>query len=422
MTPDTCPRCGGALLKEGGWPAWCPDCEWGLPEVDPTERTGRLQRWWSQRMHARVQSTHQQLLGSDLQASGARRLVGVVLAVLVHLLTALLVLGAVWLWTTGVFVVAKVIGSGLLLAIAWEVRPRFGRAPTGEQVLTRATAPASFAVLDEVAEAVGAHSPELLVVSPEFNASVSRLSLRARRVMTIGLPLWEALGDRERVAVLGHECGHEVNGDIRSTVIVGTAIESLHRWAWLLRPDVRATRQRWRFGSRGSGSTSLFAIAEYLVPVVLLPLSLTVAALAFGLARIAARSGQRAEYRADQLAAVAAGTEATVSALDTFFAADSCMRAMLTAVGADRGADVWAVERRFLQSVTPGQWERWRRIAGRSRHRTDASHPPTLLRQEMLRSRPVVSGVQVDPEHLAAMTAELTACEPLIARQLRETV
>jgi len=371
-------------------------------------------------MHARVLANHQRLLGTNLRASGGRRLVGIGLAVLVHLVTAFLVVTAAWIWTTRVFPVAKVIGSFLLLAIAWEVRPRLGRLPKGANVLSRTSAPSSFAVLDEVARTTGSRPPDLLVVTPQFNASVSRASMRGRHVFFIGLPLWEALDDHERLAVLGHECGHVVNGDIRSTLIVGTAIQSLHRWAGLLRPDTRATRRRWRYGARG-GTTSLFIIAEFLVPLALLPLSLTVAALAVGLERIAARSGQRAEYRADELAAAVASTEAAVSALDGFFAMSSCLHAMLTAVRADRKADVWEAERRFLASVTPGQRERWRRMAAREQHRTDASHPPTLLRLEMLRSRPPRPGAaDVAPELLAAMTHELTTFEPMMTERLRD--
>jgi Zn-dependent protease with chaperone function len=371
-------------------------------------------------MHARVLANHQRLLGTDLRASGARRVVGSVLAALVHLVTVLLVVGAAWFWTTPAFAVAKVIATVLLLTVAWEVRPRLGRLPTGDNVLTRASAPSSFAVLDEVARATGSRPPDVVVVSPQFNASVGRAGLRGRHVMTLGLPLWEALDDRQRLAALGHECGHEVNGDLRSTLLVGTAIESLHRWAWLLLPDMRATRRRTSVGAGGAMS-SLFFIAEYLVPLVLLPISVTIGLLAVGLERIAARSGQRAEYRADELAAATAGTDAAVSALGQFFGAEHCMQAMFVALRSDRNADVWAAERRFMHSVTPTQRERWRRLASREQHRTDASHPPTLLRQEMLRSRPKVPGnVNVTTELLASMTAELTAHESMMARSLRE--
>jgi Zn-dependent protease with chaperone function len=371
-------------------------------------------------MHDRVVANHQRLLGTDLHASGARRLAGNVLALLVHLVTLLLVVGGVWIWTTGTFFVAKLIASVLLLGVAWEARPRLGRIPTGDDVRSRMDAPNSFAVLDAVAQATGSPTPDLLVVSPQFNASIGRAGWRGRRVLTIGLPLWSALDDRQRVAVLGHECGHEVNGDLRSTVVVGTAITTLSIWSWLLRPDVRATQRRWRQGTTG-GSLNLFIVAEYLVPLILLPLSVTIGLLALGLHRIAARSGQRAEYRADELAAVAAGTDTTVATLDQFFCGNSLMHALMTALGADRNADVWAAEQRFLDSVTPSQRERWRRIAAREQHRTDASHPPTLLRQEMLLSRPKVEGKADVPTHLmAAMTAELGAFAPTIARQLRD--
>lgn len=359
-------------------------------------------------MHARVMANHQRLLGTDLRASGARRSAGMVLAVLVHLVTALLVVVAVWIWTTDAFPVAKAIVTVLLLGIAWEVRPRLGRVPRHDRVLTRATAPRSFALLDQVARTTRSRSPEVLVVSADFNASIARAGLRRQLALTVGLPLWKALDDPQQLAVLGHELGHEVNGDVRSTLLVGTAIESLHRWAWLLLPD----------GRRGG----FFAIAEYLVPIILLPLSVTVGLLALGLERIGARSGQRAEYRADELAAVVAGTDATVSMLDGFLGAAQCMHAMHLAVQTDRDADVWAAERRFLQAVTAGQRERWRRIAAREEHRTDASHPPTLLRREMLLSRPnVVGKINVPSDLFSGMTDELLVFESAVAQLVRDS-
>jgi len=372
-------------------------------------------------MHARVLANHQRLLGTDLRSSGARRVGGAALALLVHLVTVLLIVAAAWIWTTAAFPVAKAIATVLLLIVAAEVRPRLGRIPRGDNVLNRDSAPASFAVLDEVARATGSRTPDVLVVSPDFNAAMGRAGLRGKQVLTIGLPLWEALDDRQRLAALGHECGHEVNGDVRSTVLVGTAIQSLHRWAWLLLPDTRASRRRPGVNAGGAMS-SIFLIAEYLVPLVLLPISVTIGLLAVGLERIAGRSGQRAEYRADELAAITAGTDAALSMLDQFFGAEHCMHAMSVALRSDRDADVWAVERRFMHSVTPTQRERWRRLASRDQHRTDASHPPTLLRQEMLRSRVRVSGtLDVVPDQLAAMTAELAAFEPMMAQQLRDT-
>src|SRR3954451_1402209 len=415
---STCPNCGSKVHNEGGWPAWCPVCEWGLPEPAADERN-RWRRWRAGRMHARVLANHQRLLGTDLHSSGARRVGGSVLALLVHLVTVLLVVAAAWIWTTAAFPVAKAIATVLLLSVAWEVRPRFGRVPSGDNVVTRASAPASFAVLDEVARGTGSRTPDVLVVSPDFNASIGRAGWRGRRVLTVGLPLWETLDDRQRLAALGHECGHEVNGDLRSTLLVGTAIQTLHRWAWLLLPEAG---RRPAGPAPGGGMSSILLIAEYLVPLVLLPISASIGLLALGLERVAARSGQRAEYRADELAAMTAGTDAALGMLDQFFGAEHCMHAMFLALRSDRDADVWAVERRFMGSVTPTQRERWRRLAARGQHRTDATHPPTLLRQEMLLSRARVHGkIDIAADQLADMTGELTAFEAMLAGQLRDT-
>jgi Zn-dependent protease with chaperone function len=364
-------------------------------------------------MHAQVSAIHNRLLGSDLQADRRYRAIATVLAVVVHLTTLGLVVAAAWIWTTGAFVVAKVILTVLLVVIAWEMRPRLHKRPL-DVALTRDDAPSCFRVLDEVARVTASRPPDHVVVSADVNASFGRNGWHGPRVLTIGLPLWNALTDRERLALLGHECGHDVNGDVRSLVVVGTAINTLWEWAGLLRP----TRRKWGIGQT---SVSLFSIAELLVPVLLLPLSVLVGLLALGLGRLAARSGQRAEYQADDLAAVAAGTEAAVSLMEATLVTERSVESMRITARADRGADVWARQRELMASIPQAQRERWRRLAAREQHSIDASHPPTLLREDMLRSRPSRSPA-LDPRDLPmqAMTAELFTRRDDVTRRLRD--
>jgi Zn-dependent protease with chaperone function len=364
-------------------------------------------------MHAQVLAIHQRLVGSDLRAHRHYRTIGSLLGVLVHLTTVGLLVAAAWIWTTGAFVIAKVILTVLLVVIAWEMRPRLGERNL-ESALTRRDAPSCFSVLDEVAWVTASRPPHYVVVAADVNASYGRSGLRGPRVLTIGLPLWNALTDGERLALLGHECGHDVNGDLRSSVVVGTAINTLWGWASLLRP----TRPK---RSIGRASVSLFSIAELLVPLALLPVSVLVGLLALGLGRVAARSGQRAEYQADDLAALAAGTDAAVSLMEACLVAERSIESMRITLRADRQADVWARQRELMASLPEGQRERWRRLAARELHRTDASHPPTLLREDMLRSRPHRSPV-LDPRALAidAMTTELFTRRDDVSRRLRD--
>lgn len=359
-------------------------------------------------------AAHRRLLGSDLSADGRYRVLGAVLAVLVHLADVGLLVVAGWLWTTSAFVFVKVVLTVLLLLIAWEVRPRL-RTPKLDAALTRGTAPVSFAVLDQVARVTASRPADFLVVSADVNASFGRNGWRGPRVLTIGLPLWNALTDDQRLAMLGHESGHDVNGDIRSSILVGTAINALRGWSSLLQP----TRRKWAIGR---SSFSVFAIAELLVPLLLLPLSVVMGALAIGLSRLAARSGQRAEYQADDLAAVVAGSDAAMAMLDRLLVAERTLESMQTTLRADRQADVWTRQRDLTASIPDGQRERWRRVAARQLHRSDVSHPPTLLRVDMLRSRPRRdAAMQASDLPLAAMTEELFTRRSAVERTLRDS-
>lgn len=366
-------------------------------------------------MHARVLAIHARLRDGELTGRGRARVLATTLAVLVHLTTLVLVAAGVLVWTTGTFVLVKVIVTVLVATIAWELRPRRHR-PKLTHALTRDQAPHAFAVLDAVARVTAAHPPDVIVPTGDFNASYSGAGLRGPRVLTIGLPLWNALDDRERLALLGHECGHDVNGDVRAGFVVGTAMNALALWAWLLRPDGRATR---RTHARPRTSGDLFTFAEFLVPVILLPLTTVVGLLALGLGRLAALSGQRAEYRADELSAITAGTDAAVSLLDQTLLADLALTSISAALRSDRNADIWPSQRAFLASVPASQRERLRRAAARDSHRTDASHPPTLLRQDMLTARPAQNPrLQPDADLLRAMTDELFAHSDAIVREM----
>jgi Zn-dependent protease with chaperone function len=369
-------------------------------------------------MHARVLANHDRLRRSDLRADGGSGWIAGVLAVAVHLTTLISAAIAVWVWTTGTLLGLKVFVSLLLAGIAWEVRPRLWR-PRLDDALTRATAPAAFALVDEVAGVAGSRPPDRIVISDEFNASYGRAGIRGHRVLVIGLPLWNALEDQQRLALLAHECAHDVNRDLRSGLLVGTAIDTLRRWAWLLHPDLRPNQRAWAVS--GAPSSALVMLAEFLAPLILLPLSATVGSLAVGLHRLAARSGQRAEYRADELAAAVAGTHASIELLEQFLAGDASVRSMQTALRANPNADIWARQRAFLAGIPAIQRERWRRIAGREQHRTDASHPPTLLRQDMLNSREhKLSRLTANPETFQAVSAELFSRSAVITREIHD--
>ena len=120
------------------------------------------------------------------------------------------------------------------VALLFLVKPLFARrARQGEPVVLQpADEPALFSFVDRLATAVGAPAPREIRVDVQANASASfRRGLWSMAgddlVLTIGLPLADALTVRQFAGVLAHEFGHFTQGaGMRLTYLV----ETISRW------------------------------------------------------------------------------------------------------------------------------------------------------------------------------------------------
>src|SRR6266702_8615590 len=101
---------------------------------------------------------------------------------------------------------------------------------------TREEAPLLFRLIDKVAAAADTKTADQLVVDDEFNASWAILGLRRKRVLTLGMPLFMALDDQERVSLLAHELAHARNGDASRGLFMFSAIRGLMGWYIVLAP------------------------------------------------------------------------------------------------------------------------------------------------------------------------------------------
>lgn len=381
-----CPDCGREVDCNPSFPRWCPACDWNLDPLPARPRRGarRVAEKAADRLARRL---YEQIRARPPRGRGGylSRLLTWSLACYVHLLTAAMAVGAVLLIVPGLGLAApvRVLGAVLLGGPALYVQPFRRRERQPYAAIGRADAPALFALVDEVARDIGGPAVDSIVVTAEFNASYFKLSTR-RPAIAIGLTLWSILEPQEWVALLGHELGHRVNGDLRRTAFVGRAIASVRRWRLLLEPGYRPARQRMA-GGFGTGPVIL---AELLLPLVLIPLALLVETFGNGMQLLVYRQGQRSEYYADDLSAATAGTAAAVSLLNKMLIGDSCEQVMLHARRHRPDTNVWQAVREFAESVPEMEWQRRSRLAARSMQRVDISHPPTQLRARMLRDRP----------------------------------
>ncbi|TDD55855.1 hypothetical protein E1286_03705 [Nonomuraea terrae] len=226
-------------------------------------------------------------------------------------------------------------------------------------------------------------------------ASFMTYGRRRRRVVEIGYPLWLVLTPQERVALLAHEMAHSSNGDGRHGLVVGSALHSLG----VLR-DV--TRFDWQ---EGDGVSRLVA-ETFLAVLGLMELLLY-------------RSAQRAEYRADELAARAAGTTATISLLDALITRAESVHDFLDAsVVATRTDDLWTAIRSYVESLPESERERLRRAARLEELRVDRTHPPTYLRMSRLAALPYEEGRVRAPG--GASGTELASPAARVAEAIRE--
>ncbi|MFF2851376.1 M48 family metallopeptidase [Streptomyces sp. NPDC058001] len=334
------------------------------------------------------------------------------IALAVHLVTVVLTVAGVLLVVLGWSTVIQPIIGAVLLIVAFALRPRFGRLPDDTPVLSRAEAPRLFALIDEIAAVAGTRGVDAVAVGPEFNASVTTYGIRQRRVLRVGLGLWEVMSWEQRVAVLGHEVGHYAHGDIRHQQVIGGALRSLALWLHMLSPIASPT-----------------LIERFANALMFLP-RCAVRGLLLLLDHLTLRASQRAEYLADRTAARAGSAAAATEVMDVLLlgsAVGTELRRASVSAQTRRGtggrtevADgLWERLAAHTASVPEHEFERLRRVGALRGHSVDATHPPTHLRRRCLTEGEQCAGlVRIEDATADAVAGELAAARARSAQQV----
>jgi heat shock protein HtpX len=260
---------------------------------------------------------------------------------------------------------------------AWLLRPRFPEFP--RRVLARGECPAFYELADTVATTFGARPVHAIALTGGFNAAFFQAGWQQRRVLVVGLPLWEILDEQEKMALVAHELAHGVNGDPTRSLFVGGALYTLVTWHVLLRP-----------ASLREGPPAVNPILRLLSNVAMLALSTVPWLGAYLMAHLLWRDSQRAEYLADYLAASTSGTEAMLGLLEKLHLERSFeVTLQRIALSQNQDQDLFEALRERMASVPDRELERIRRVEGMAGSRLDATHPPTAHRIQVLRAHPV---------------------------------
>lgn len=275
------------------------------------------------------------------------------------------------------------------LLLAYELRPRLGSFRKRHDARFRADAPVLFDLLDQVAAEVGARPAHAVIADGRWNASYASVGWWRRRVVTLGLPLWDALSPDQKVALLGHEFAHGVNGDARHGVVVGTSLASLARLYELLYPD---PMQRARMRARRGGGTT-----EQAGELVQALLRGVIASLFKAEQLISLRTSQHAEYLADAIGARIASPASMAGALDVIMTGHATYEFVIEQRAKRQwhpgrrnadGPELWHELRSAFEDLPENERERRRRVNKYALLQVTETHPPTHLRISVLRGLP----------------------------------
>lgn len=290
----------------------------------------------------------------------------------------------------------------ILIAFAFFIRPRL--TPLPARNLSRASLPALYALTDRVADALGCAKLRHVELSAEFNAAVYQGGWRREPVMRLGLILWQALNNEEKIAMIAHEMAHLSNNDPDRSRLIGMAGQTLEAIQYYLTPQSYEDEH----GNVYYGDSA--GLLGMLVNGLLAGLLYLVEGLNTLLIRLSFFENQRAEYFADALGAGVAGTDAFVSALRKLVLGD-LIEAETRRYARIGKADGTKLVNRLADVVRNPDPETSADLISRATEEdmsVDSSHPATRYRIAFLeavgRAKPVLSADEVD---FAAIDAEL---------------
>lgn len=305
----TCPQCRSALVTHLSKMPWCPACLWNIDAFEPGDKTGPLRRLYRRIAFRAAFKTFRGLQSGDDPARGS---VAVVLAalsiVIAAMLLGILALG-VWLCVRDFPSPTLLLGVPLVLLVVW-LRPRFDKIDPTATVVTRAEAPALFALIDRVAAGMGTRAPERVELDTDATSEGAVSGWRRRRILRVGVPGWLMCAPQERVALLAFCLAMIRDGHAVSAFGSQLALRTFGRMADVFIAPPNPRKGLWY---NDDGAT---ALAERLAALLMLPIAALCWGAELAIWRLASPGLQSDHYRDDKAAAAVAGGEAMRALLD----------------------------------------------------------------------------------------------------------
>jgi heat shock protein HtpX len=386
---------------------WCERCDWNVGTDTQLADEGFFARQYvriGERYGKAMLETLKLMPVQNLRPRWTtRKCSAFLLAASVHLLTIILFVAGILLIAIGFPEIPLMLLGAGACALAWLMRPKPGKVPA-KDIVSQKAFPALHAFVNEVARNLGGQPIGNIIVDEHFNAAYGVLGWRRVPVLWIGLPLWMALPPQERLALLGHEVAHGVNGDGTRGFIVSSASSALDEWIGILR------------GPLHHAANPMEILGGYVTWILSIPF----AAVQSLLAQLLWLDKQQAEYFADYLGSTVSGTEAAISALQRLKCHEHLHDVLLRNAysTSQSGAYILGLFRQRIAGLPEREWQRLARSSQHEGARLDASHPPTAYRIAFLRDHKAEPMMVATEGVMAAIDAELKTLQESLGRRL----
>ena len=293
-------------------------------------------------------------------------------------------------WVLSVIVLASPIvvmalGGGLILTTFPRVLPLivgliligFGyvllppRYRNTQQTYSRVDLPLLFELLDDIAARMGTTAPDGIHFDGDFNAYMTHLSARHSRrrdwILGIGLAMWATLSPQQRIALLAHELGHRVSDDPMRHGVFARAKVVLENWY------------------------ETFDLDRHIdAPIIQMVMTGLIGAYYQIFSWFSFFESQRAEYRADAIAAQVSGRQASHEMLEILTRADLGMIAIvdLYPYRDQQNGHIFDHMAQAIAGADGATKGRYLAEAEAQKRCVDSSHPPTSMRIEFIQSLP----------------------------------
>jgi Zn-dependent protease with chaperone function len=293
--------------------------------------------------------------------------------------------------------------AGVLLVL-FLIVPLFWKSRKGEKPMwvDRREQPLLYAYIDKLCETIGAPRPARIDVTPSANASAhidnGLLGLVGRRlVLTIGLPLAQALDLRQFTGVLAHELGHFRQG---ASMRLSYAVFRINRWFFRL-AHTRSGLDDALDSFIGNEPHWTIALVGIVCKLMLGLTRLVLTCMALLSHALSMHLSRQSEYDADRVAARIAGGEAMADALQTIpFLAAASEQALAVAQRAWRRRslpdDLVVLTDGYRQRLAPDVRSQINATILSKEDSYFDSHPPLFRRIALMKISPVPGVLKLD--------------------------